>query len=177
MLGGLTGLLKILLCVVLALALGYGIWKYRHELMKALADILGSLRELFGGKRSDEAAQEQEAAQTKRVRTFAEFRDPFQSGEHRQMPPEELVRYTFAAFEAWANDRGKPRAVDCTPQEFVRATLPPDSEMHAEARRLARLYSEAAYAGARTPREAANELRGLWQMMQEMRTRDVARMA
>jgi hypothetical protein len=177
MLGGLTGLLKILLYVVLALALGYGIWKYRHELMKALADILGSLRELFGGKRADEAAQEQEAAQTKRVRAFAEFRDPFQSGEHRQMPPEELVRYTFAAFEAWANDRGKPRDLDCTPQEFVRIVLPPDSEMHAEARRLARLYSEAAYAGARTPREAANELRGLWQMMQEVRTRDVARMA
>jgi hypothetical protein len=174
MLGGLTGLLKILLYLVLALVFGYAIWKYRRELMQALADILRSLKELFGGKRLDEVAREQVGLQAKRVRTFAEFRDPFQSGAHRQMPPEELVRYTFAAFEAWANDRGKPRAQDCTPQEFVRIVLPPDSEMHAEARRLARLYSEAAYAGARTPREAANELRGLWQQMRAARANEVA---
>jgi hypothetical protein len=93
------------------------------------------------------------------------------------MPPEELVRYTFAAFEAWANDRGKPRDLDCTPQEFVRIVLPPENEMQAEARRLARLYSEAAYAGARTPREAAGELRELWQQMRAARGTDVARTA
>lgn len=177
MLGGLAGFLKILLYIVLAVALAYGIWKYRRELMQALAEILRALRELFGRKTSIEEEQGPEAVQTKHVRTFAEFRDPFQSGEHRQMPPEEIVRYTFAAFEAWANDRGKPRAQDCTPQEFVRITLPQDSEMHAEARRLARLYSEAAYAGARTPREAANELRGLWQQMRSTRASEVVRTA
>ena len=83
------------------------------------------------------------------------------------MPPEELVRYTFAAFEAWANDRGKPRAIDCTPQELVRRTLAADTPMFASAHRLTRLYSEAAYAPFRIPRESTNELRTLWQQMRD----------
>jgi hypothetical protein len=177
-LGGLAGLVKILFYVLIALLLAWAVWKYRHQLMQALADILHQLKELFGGNRSRSDADEQDAPTTgPRPRSFAEFRDPFQSGEHRQMPPEELVRYTFAAFEAWANDRGRPRAQDCTPQEFVRIVLPPDSAMHGEARRLARLYSEAAYAAARTPREASNKLHGLWQMMRDAHTDEVARMA
>jgi hypothetical protein len=173
-LGGFTGFLKLLLYLVLALALGYGIWKYRRELMQALTDILRSLRELFGGKRAADEMAEEEAAPARRVRTFAEFRDPFQTGDHARMPPEEVVRYTFAAFEAWANDRGRPREVDCTPQEYVRIVLAPDSEMLAEARRLARLYSEAAYAGAQLPREAASQLRAFWQQMRSARSNERA---
>jgi hypothetical protein len=41
----------------------------------------------------------------------------------------------------------------------------PETPMYAEARRLLRLYSQVAYASQRVPREAANELRTLWQIM------------
>ena len=101
-------------------------------------------------------------------RKFSDFRDPFQSGQHGQLPPEELVRYTFAAFEAWSNDRGRPRTPDCTPQELLSAAVEPATPIYAEARRLVRLYSEVAYASRQVPREAANELGELWRMMRTM---------
>ena len=165
--GGLAGLLKLLFYVVLALAALYGIWKYRHQILQTLAEILRQLRELFGGKTATASAAEEAAAAARRLPTFAEFRDPFLTGQHSRMPPEELVRYTFAAFEAWSNDRGKPRAIDCTPQELVRRTLAADTPMFASAHRLTRLYSEAAYAPFRIPRDATNELRTLWQQMRD----------
>ena len=97
--------------------------------------------------------------------SFNEFRDPFAAGQHGKLPPEELVRYTFSAFEAWANDRGSPRLPDCTPQELISMAVEPQTPMYAEARRLIRLYSQVAYASQKIPREAANELQTLWQIM------------
>jgi hypothetical protein len=166
MIGGLAGLFKILLYIVLAIAVIYFAWRYRREIAQAIADILRQLRELFGGKRAAAAAAEQTAAAAAAPRpSFHEFRDPFAGGQHGKLPPEELVRYTFAAFEAWANDRGSPRSPDCTPQELVGMAVEPETPMYAEARRLLRLYSQVAYASQRVPREAANELRTLWQIM------------
>ena len=86
------------------------------------------------------------------------------------MPPEELVRYTFAAFEAWANDRGRPRTPDCTPQELLGAAVEPKTPLHAEARKLVRLYGELAYASRRVPRQAADELREVWLLMRSTNT-------
>jgi hypothetical protein len=90
------------------------------------------------------------------------------------MSPEELVRYTFAAFEAWANDRGRTRTPDCTPHELVGLTLDPESSMYENARQLVRLYGEMAYASRSIPRESANELQALWQMMQSTHSFELA---
>ena len=111
---GLAGVLKLLFYAVAAIAVAYLVWKYRRQLVQAIADILQQLRELIagllGGKPAADhaAAEEQTSAARARSRRFADFRDPFATGEHRQIPPDELVRYTFAAFEAWANDHGCP---------------------------------------------------------------------
>lgn len=166
MLGGITGLLKLLLYLALSIAVIYFAWRYRQEITQAIRDILRQLRELFGGKRGAAAAAGQTTAvAAERWPSFKEFRDPFAGGRHGELPPEELVRYTFAAFEAWANDRGSPRSPDCTPQELVGMAVDPESPMYSEARRLLRLYSQVAYASQRVPRDAANELRTLWQIM------------
>jgi hypothetical protein len=166
MLSGLAGLLKMLLYVFLALVAVFLVWRYRREIMQAISDLLRQLRELFGGKRAMTAVEEQSAAVAAARRPgFHEFRDPFAGGQHAKLPPEELVRYTFAAFEAWANDRGSPRSPDCTPQELVGMAVEPETPMYSEARRLLRLYSQVAYASQRVPREAANELQTLWQIM------------
>ena len=165
-LSGLLGLLKMLFYFAAAIFLAICIWRYRQQIMQAISDILRMLRELFGGRREAEGAAEEEAAATQApVRSFAEFRDPFAAGVHGQMPPEELVRYTFAAFEAWASDRGRPRAPDCTPLELIQTAVEPQTPLHAEARKLVRLYGELAYASRRVPRQAADELRAMWQLM------------
>ena len=164
--GGLFGVLKILFYIAAAIFLGFCAWKYRQQIMQALAEIWRQLRELFGGRRTGEGGGEaDQAAAGVRLRSFAEFRDPFLTGQHGQMPPEELVRYTFAAFEAWANDRGRPRTPDCTPQELMHAAVEPETPLYTEARKLVRLYGELAYASRRVQRQAADELREVWQLM------------
>ncbi len=170
-LGGVTGVLKVLFYIIAALFVGYCIWIYRHQLMQALADILRQLRQLFGGARTVDGKNDAETTSAgSRARRFTDFRDPFLAGEHGRLSPEELVRYTFAAFEAWANDRGRPRTPDCTPQELIRMAVEPETPLYAEARQLARMYSELAYASRRVPREAADNLRELWALLRNTHT-------
>ena len=54
-------------------------------------------------------------------RRFADFSDPFAAGQAAGWPPEELVRYSFAALEAWAAEHGHPRQAEQTPHEFARS--------------------------------------------------------
>jgi hypothetical protein len=171
----LGSLLKVLFYIAAGTFLAIAVWKYRRQIMQAISDILRMLRELFGGRRATgNQAGDEKVAAGPRARSFSEFRDPFLTGQHGQMPPEELVRYTFAAFEAWANDRGRPRTPDCTPQELLSAAVEPKTPLHAEARKLVRLYGELAYASRRVPRAAADELRDVWQLMRSTGAADMS---
>ena len=168
--GGPGGVLKLLFYIAAGIAVAVLAWRYRRELIKAIADILQRLRELlarlFGAKPRDAAgSDEQVAAKKVLVRTFAEFRNPFATGDYRRMPPEELVRYTFDAFEAWASDGGCPRSADQTPAELVRAATVPGTDIGDEARRMLRLYSEVAYASATIAPATAHTLSDLWALL------------
>jgi hypothetical protein len=174
-LGGLAGVLKIIFYVLAALLLTFLLWKYRHQILQALSDIMRQLRELLGGKRADTAVGDKSVAATPaRPLRFSDFHDPFATGRHGQLAPEELVRYTFAAFEAWANDRGRVRTPDCTPQELLGMTLDPETPIYPKARQLVRLYGEVAYASRRITKESVSELRELWQMMRSMHARELS---
>lgn len=170
-----SSLVKLVCYILLALAVCYFAWRNWPAIVRAFLEIVQMIRDLiarlFGGGRLDTATGdgEQAAAPVAPRRTFAEFTDPFLSGRDRKTSPVELVRYTFEAFEAWSSDRGQPRSPDQTPQEFLRAAAPPQSLLHDEARRMVRLYSEAAYASAQISREAAATLRQLWHLMQSTR--------
>jgi hypothetical protein len=168
-------LFKMLFYGALVLLVCFVAWTYRHQILQSLADILNQLRALFGGKASLASKDEIDAASIKAPPpSFHDFRDPFSTGEHNRKSPEELVRYTFAAFEAWAHDRGRARTPDCTPHELVRQSLDPESPMYENAQRLARLYGEMAYASRSIPRESAAELATLWQMMHRTHSFDLA---
>jgi hypothetical protein len=138
-----------------------------------MSDILRQLGELlarlFGGRTAAAAAADEAAAAKAPRRTFAEFTDPFATGRHRQLPTEELVRYTFEAFEAWAGDRGSQRTPNQTPQELVREALAPQTPIYAQARHMVQLYNQAAYGAAGISREAALALEPLWRMMRSSR--------
>lgn len=168
-------LVKIVCYALLAFAVGYFAWRNWPAIVRAFFEIVQMIRDLisrlFGGTRSAavSADDEQAGALPAPRRTFAEFTDPFLSGRDKKASPVELVRYTFEAFEAWSGDRGQPRTPDQTPQEFLRVAAPPQSPLHEEARRMVRLYSEAAYASANVSRETAATLRPLWHLMQSVR--------
>jgi hypothetical protein len=179
-LSGLAGVLKLVFYTVVAILAAVFLWRNRHALAQAVRDILRQLRELlarlFGGRRTASAASEEQAAQAAvRHRTFAEFRDPFRTGDHRRLAPEELVRYTFEAFEAWARDTGHPRSPDQTPAELVHWAIEPETPLFEQANRMTRLYSEAAYAPGRISPAAAESLRELWALMQANTNELVAR--
>ena len=170
-LSGLAGLLKLVFYSVVAILATVYIWRNRHALAQAVRDVLRQLRELFArlfgrGAAAAKSTEEEAKQSQRRHRTFAEFRDPFATGDHRRLPPEELVRYTFEAFEAWARDAGHPRSPDQTPAELVRLAVPPQTPLHEEARRMLRLYSEVAYASGRITPAAAECLREIWALMQ-----------
>jgi hypothetical protein len=174
-LGGLAGTLKIIFYVIVALLIGFVLWKYRLQILQAVADILRELRTLFRGRTTDNTVTEKTASSSQpRPSSFRDFHDPFSTGQHTRLAPEELVRYTFAAFEAWANDRGRTRTPDCTPHELVGLAVDPELPMHNKAKHLVRLYGEVAYASRRIPRESVNELRELWQMMRNMDARELS---
>lgn len=169
-LGGLAGLLKLALYAVMGLVVAFLLWKHRRELAKAFADIIRELRaflaRLFGGRSASLEAVAKAAEPTSVLAArFADFRDPFATGDARRLPPDELVRYTFSAFEAWASDHGCPRTPDRTPSELLRTAVATESPMYDEARRMVRLYSEVAYAARTVSREAANNLQSLWRSM------------
>lgn len=170
-----SSLVKLVCYILLALAVCYFAWRNWPAIVRAFIEIVQMIRDiiarLFGGGRLASATVDGEptAAPVAPRRTFAEFTDPFLSGRDRKASPVELVRYTFEAFEAWSSDRGQPRSPDQTPQEFLRMAAPPQSPLHEEARRMVRLYSEAAYASVQISRETAATLRQLWHLMQTTR--------
>ena len=96
-----------------------------------------------------------------RQKSFLEFTNPFASGDAGRYAPEELVRYSFEALEAWARDNGWPRTTDQTAFEFARQMGSKFEPLAAPARRLAELYSSAAYSAGRLPSSSVEPLRAV----------------
>jgi hypothetical protein len=81
------------------------------------------------------------------------------------MSPAEVVRYTFAALEAWGRENGCPRAIGQTPHEFAAAIGDVDRTLAREAAQLAELYARMAYAPPAAIRTSFEPLRSLWRKM------------
>jgi hypothetical protein len=171
----LADIVKMIAYILLGVAIAYFAWRNWPAIVRAFLEIVQMIRDLiarlFGAKAAATVGSDVESSAPKAPprRSFSEYTDPFLSGRDRQTSPNELVRYTFEAFEAWSGDRGQARSPEQTPQEFVRLAAPPASPLHEEARRLLQLYSAAAYASASIPRDAAAGLRQLWHLMQSAR--------
>ena len=168
-------LLKWVFYGVILLVVGYWLWRSRAEVLRALRDFLQGWREfwqrLFGGRAgaADEAADSGEGPQTPTHRPFADFPDPFTSGMADRASPDELVRYTFAALEAWAREHGWARGPDQTPHEFAQDLGTRVHALAQDVRRLADLYCRVAYARESVPRKSVAPLKQLWQ---ELRHRE-----
>ena len=164
--------MKLVFYAVVAILAAVFLWRNRHALAQAVRDILRQLRELLATalrRPTDSLGSERREALPNR--RFAIARSPSSAipsatGDHRRLAPEELVRYTFEAFEAWARDAGHPRSPDQTPAELVRWPSNRKRRSTKQAHRMTRLYSEVAYAPGRISPAAAESLRELWSLMQ-----------
>src|SRR5262249_21302615 len=147
--------------IYVALAL-VGLWlllKFLSNFTHWAKRLLEALRSLwlsiFGGfgrtTGADNAGDEEEVVGR---RPFSAFHNPFAYGSADRMSPEELVRYSFEALEAFAFERRLERHPEQTPLEFADQLSGELPALEADARRLAALYARAAYARGRLPEPA-----------------------
>ncbi|HZT79799.1 MAG TPA: DUF4129 domain-containing protein [Gemmataceae bacterium] len=136
-------------------------------------NLLAALRafweRLFGGGRRREAVgaeadEVNEPGQPPR-RPFSSYVNPFLDGRAEGMSPDEVVRYTFAALEAWAWEQGTGQHAHETPLEFAERLGREVPGLEAEARRLASLYARAAYARGSLSANCLPSVRQFWERL------------
>ena len=168
---GLGGLVKLIYWAVVILVVGYLLWRYRSQVLNALQNFFQSLRDLwnrlFGGWGEGPAADQPAAAGPVQTppRPFSAYPDPFLTGMAERWSPDELVKYSFEALEAWARERGCPRAPDQTPYEFARRVAARETSLGKDVVRLSELYNVSAYAQRTVPPSGVSQLRRLWEAL------------
>lgn len=138
--------------------------EWARRLLEALRSFWANL---FGGRRQtveDEQESEPDEA-ILRERPFASFSNPFRSGR-RGLAAAELIRYTFAAVQAWARERDLGRQPGETPLEFAGRVGAEVPALEKDLQRLAALYSRAVYARGGVPAESLEILRQFWQRLE-----------
>ena len=159
-------LAKVLFYLVIVGLAAFWAWRHRAGIVASLRDLLAGLRSfwdlLFGGRRKAAEAAASAENVPPRPRRFADFADPFATGMAKQLSSEQLVRYLFAALEAWARENGCPREPKETPHEFTRSVAGRDPSLLPGATCLADLYCEAAYAPGQLRIADMQPLEELW---------------
>jgi hypothetical protein len=124
---------------------------------------------LFGGPRrtktSAEGAEEAGPEATPEM-PFSAFSNPFADGRAGRLSPRELIRYTFAAVQAWARERGLGRQPGETPLEFVQRVSGEVPTLEDELRRLVMLFGRAEYSRGGLPANAADAVRAFWDRLE-----------
>ncbi len=170
---GFIGLLKLIYWIIIIGVLVFLGMRYRRQIQAAILQFIQDVQRLwerlFGARatpKQQDSAESPTAPLTAAPPGFGSYRNPFASGDARRMPPEQLIRYSFEAFEAWARDRQCPRTPEQTPAEFCRAAAQREGAIAAPARILADLYNLAAYSGNQLPADAKKRLQQLWAALQ-----------
>jgi hypothetical protein len=162
------GLLKLVLYTVVLCAVGYVLWKTRERVFAAIRQFLQEWREfwtrLFGGKRRTREETVEVRAEPARSRPFSDYADPFAS-RARRMTPEQVVRHSFEALEAWAREHDCPRQPDQTPREFARQLGSRFDSLSPGTATLADLFARVAYASAHLGETEIAPLALLWQRL------------
>jgi hypothetical protein len=123
-------------------------------------------RSLFGGSAPEEGDVEETVVVQERPKPFADFRNPFADGSAAGRSPDALVRYSFAALEAWAFERDLPRRTDETPLEFADRVGAEVPTMADDSQRLTGLYARLAYAGRRLPEASREPVEAFWRALE-----------
>jgi hypothetical protein len=111
----------------------------------------------------EEVSEEQE--ERKIERPFASYTNPFLDGRTDMALPE-LIRYTFAAVQAWARERHLGRTPAETPLEFANRVGAEVPALEADLQRLVNLYVRAVYARGPLPGGSVELLRQFWERLE-----------
>jgi hypothetical protein len=161
----------VLAVAVLAFILFRGL-KWLANFTQWAKDLLAALQSLWNSLFGRRPAEETEpppaesVPEQPRPRPFASFENPFTAGGPRRSAAE-LVRYSFAALEAWAYEAGQARRPEETPLEFAARLARETPPLDTEAQRLAGLYVRLAYAQSRAlPADSPELVRQFWEQLE-----------
>lgn len=159
---------RVVLWIVLGLAGSIFLIRNWDACLAFLGRLWAEFLALFGGRALSAAGatEDLEPEPTAPLRPFSEMTNPFATGDAQRMKPSEVLRVTFAALQAWARERGRPRRTDQTPLEFVHQLGAASSPVSVEAREVAQLYSRMIYAGHAPGREDLDVMSHLWRRME-----------
>jgi len=138
--------------------------EWARRLLDALRNFWANL---FGGGRRTTEEEEQGECEEQQLhqQPFSSFANPFVGGGMEMAIPE-LVRYTFAAAQAWARERDLGRQPGETPLEFAHRVGAEVPALEADLHRLAVLYARAVYARGGLPSDSIDVLRQFWQRLE-----------
>lgn len=142
---------------------------HRSEITAWLAGIRAWWSMLWGLEedQATEAGGELVSQKRKQSASFASFSNPFRSRESKK-DSGELVRYTYAAVEAWGAERGVIRAEGQTAEEYLRRLSGALPKCQEELTSLANAYTRLAYAGRRAILVDLQSLQKLWMAMEHI---------
>jgi hypothetical protein len=175
-LSAVSDVLKWIVVAILAvLAVGVVLWLVlKHfasvsDWARRLLEVLAALwRSLFGGATPVEEDIEEAVVVQERPRPFAAFPNPFADGSAAGRSPEDLVRYSFTALEAWAFEHDRPRRIDETPLEYATRLGGEVPALEADVQGLAALYARLAYARRRLPESCRGQVEQFWRVLERV---------
>ncbi len=156
-------ILFLLLRGLLRFAAGFSEWA--RNLLSFFRSLWASILSLFGRKEAEgtDATEEEERVP---LAPFEAFSNPFEDGRAETMPLADLVRYSFAALEAWARDRQMGRRKGETALELAARLGDELPALERDALRLAQLYAQVTYGVGNLPSAARAELKRFWETLE-----------
>jgi len=173
---GVLGLAALYVVLRLGLAFLKHMANFSTWARQLLAALQALWQKLFGwweraAKGVDEA---EETAERVVLRPFASYRNPFLDGRAEQLSPEQVVRYSFEALQAWAQEAGMGRGLGETPLEFVERIGQESPALETAVQRLGGLYVRIAYARGGLPAAALEPLREFWGQLTDVAERTLS---
>jgi hypothetical protein len=160
-------LLRVLLIVALAALLVWLIIRYRQVIRQTIRSFIAAVREFFRklfswrGRRS--AAVTDMPSPAPVLEPFAAYENPFVTGKAGTWPAERLLRYTYEAVQAWAQEQGIKIAAQQTPREFCVRLSEHFPDFGPELERFSFFYGHAAFAEQLPDDFETESIRRLWQ--------------
>jgi hypothetical protein len=151
---------------ILAAVVMYFLVRYWSRLVDILRKLWAELWSLFGVKQQPAtSAATQPSPEAVRLLPFAAYEDPFFSGAAGRMSPEQLVRYTFDALEAWAREQVIERPADQTALEFAQELGRRIPALAKDVTQTAQIYDRLAYARQIPSKNSLEVLERMWRRM------------
>jgi len=163
-------LLRALLLVALALLFGWWLARNLHLILQAIQAFIEAVKAFLAGL-SGTAGAKKPSARTAfapasvPIRPFAQYRNPFVTGDDHSWPPERVIAYTYEAVQAWARERGIEFPPQQTAREFCADLGAKHPEIGYELGRLTIYYAHAAYGTHLPANYDVEPVRQLWRHM------------